>query len=256
VNRASRAAWNRGLPSLNAARAELGLAPVEDAFAWLTAVDRILVLTSDAFDYPRLPRHAKVRMVGPRLDDPAWAGPTDVPEGSDPLVLVCLSSSHQGQDEVLRRTAAALGELPVRGLVTCGPAVEPFPAAGNVRVVRSAPHAAILPHTDAVITHGGHGTVIKALAAGVPLVVLPMGRDQLDVAARVTASGAGVRVKRSASPARIAAAVREVLDEPRYGMAARRLATAIAEETREDRAAAELEALARTARPRSAARAG
>jgi UDP:flavonoid glycosyltransferase YjiC (YdhE family) len=73
------------------------------------------------------------------------------------------------------------------------------------------------------------------------------------VAARVTACGAGVRVKRSASPAKIAAAVREVLDDPSYRAAARRMAEAIATETREDRAAAELEAVARTARPQSAA---
>jgi MGT family glycosyltransferase len=241
---AFRAVWNRGLAALNTARAGLGLAPVDDALEALMAVDRILVLTSDAFDFPRLPRHPKVRVVGPRLDDPAWAGEVELPAGEQPLVLVGLSSSHQGQDEVIRRSAAALGELPVRGLVTTGPAVDPFPAAANVVVLRSAPHAAVLPHAAAVVTHGGHGTVIKALAAGVPLVVLPMGRDQLDVAARVTAAGAGVRVKPSASPAKIAAAVRTVLDDPAYRLGAERLAAAIADETRADRAVAELEELA------------
>jgi MGT family glycosyltransferase len=244
VGGAARLAWNRGRPALNAARAELGLPPVDDAFDSLTAVDRILVLTSDAFDYPQLSRHPKVRVVGPRLDDPAWAGEVEPPAGREPLVLVGLSSSHQGQDGLLRRAAAALGTLPVRGLVTTGPAAEPFAAADNVTVVRSTPHAAVLPHTSAVITHGGHGTVIKALAAGVPLVVLPMGRDQLDVAARVTAAGAGVRVKPKASPAKIAAGVREVLDDPSYRANAQRLAAAIAEETREDRAVVELEDIA------------
>src|SRR5918992_2084224 len=227
VSAAGRAGWNRGLPALNAARAELGLAPVGHAFDALTAVDRILVLTSEAFDFPELPRHPKVRVVGPRLDDPAWAGELELPGGDQPLVLVGLSSSHQGQDEVMRRAAAALGRLPVRGLVTTGPAVEPFSAADNVTVVPSAPHAAVLPHAAAVVTHGGHGTVIKALAAGVPLVVLPMGRDQLDVAARVTAAGAGVRVKPKASPAKVAAAVREVLEQPGYRRNAERLAAAI-----------------------------
>ena len=244
VARAARAAWNRGGPALNAARVELGLAPVEDAFDSLMDVDRILVLTSDAFDYPELPRHPKVRVVGPRLDDPTWVGDVELPPGSEPLVLVGLSSSHQGQEDLLRRTAAALGTLPVRGLVTTGPAAEPFGAADNVTVVASAPHAAVLPRTDVVITHGGHGTVIKALAAGVPLVVLPMGRDQLDVAARVTAAGAGVRVRAKASPEKIAAAVRTVLDDPSYRRNAQRLAAAIAKETRDDRAVAELEELA------------
>ena len=252
VSAAGRAGWNRGLPALNAARAGLALAPADDAIDALTAVDRILVLTSDAFDFPELPRHPKVRVVGPRLDDPAWAGELELPGGDQPLVLVGLSSSHQGQDEVMRRAAAALGRLPVRGLVTTGPAVEPFSAADNVTVVPSAPHAAVLPHAAAVVTHGGHGTVIKALAAGVPLVVLPMGRDQLDVAARVTAAGAGVRVKPKASPAKVAAAVREVLEQPGYRRNAEGLAAAIAEELTEDRAALELEEMAGRSRPTEA----
>jgi MGT family glycosyltransferase len=244
LSRASRAAWNRGRATLNAARAELGLAPVEDVFGWLTEADRVLVLTSDAFDYPQLPRHPKVRVVGPRLDDPLWVGDLTLPAGDDPLVLVGLSSTHQGQEAVLRRAAEALGTLPVRGLVTTGPAMEPFPAPHNVSVVQAAPHAAALPDTDVVVTHGGHGTVMKALAAGVPLVVLPMGRDQLEIAARVVAAGAGVRLKPSASPAKIAAAVRTLLDDEQYRRSARRLAAAIAEQTATDRALAELEDLA------------
>lgn len=245
LSRALRAGWNRGRRALNAARVELGLAPVDDAFDWLTSADRVLVLTSETFDYPHLPRHPKVKVTGPRLDDPDWAGEPALPEGELPLVIVGLSSTHQGQGPLLRRTAEALGTLPVRGLVTTGPAMEPFPAAANVSVVQAVPHAAVLPHTDAVITHGGHGTVMKALAAGVPMVVLPMGRDQLEVAARVVSCGAGVRLKPNASPAKIAAAVRSVLDDERYREAAQRLAVAIAEETAGDRAVSELEDLAR-----------
>ena len=132
----------------------------------------------------------------------------------------------------------------MRGLVTTGPAVPPFSAAGNVSVVEAAPHAAVLPHTAVVVTHGGHGTVMKALAAGVPMVVMPMGRDQPENATRVLAAGAGVRIKRSASPEKIAAAVQEVLGDETYRTAARRLAVAIAAETAEDRSAEELEQLA------------
>ena len=244
LSRASRAGWNRGRAALNGARAEFGLAPVADAVESLTRADRILVLTSEAFDYPELPRDPKVRVVGPRLDDPEWAGELVLPPGDAPLVLVGLSSTYQDQAAVLRRTATALGSLPVRGLVTTGPAVDPFPAPPNVSVVASAPHAAVLPHTAAVVTHGGHGTVMKALAAGVPLVVMPMGRDQPENAARVLAAGAGVRLKQSASPEKIAAAIRTVLEDESYRAGARRLAAAIAEETAEDRAVAELEQMA------------
>jgi UDP:flavonoid glycosyltransferase YjiC (YdhE family) len=94
-----------------------------------------------------------------------------------------------------------------------------------------------------VVTHAGHGTVIKALAAGVPVVALPLGRDQLDNAARVAHHGAGVRLKPKASAASIAAAVKRVIDEPSFAANAERLAAAIAAETAEDRVVEELETL-------------
>jgi UDP:flavonoid glycosyltransferase YjiC (YdhE family) len=93
------------------------------------------------------------------------------------------------------------------------------------------------------VTHAGHGTTAKALAAGVPLVALPMGRDQPDIAARVAFAGAGVRLPPGSSGARIARAVRCLLDEPRYAEGARRIAAIMAEEGRRDVAVAELEAL-------------
>ncbi len=95
----------------------------------------------------------------------------------------------------------------------------------------------------AVVTHGGHGTVMKALAQGVPLVCLPFGRDQADVARRVTEAGAGLRLSRR-STARIGGAVAQVLTEARFRREAAGLAEAIAAETAGDPAVAELEALA------------
>ena len=119
--------------------------------------------------------------------------------------------------------------LPLRGLATYG-AIDPpaGPAPGNVTIVRSAPHAALLPLAAAVVCHGGLGTVMKALAHGLPLVVLPLGRDQNDNAARVQACGAGVRLSAAASSKRIADAVRLVLDEPRFRESAQRMAANIA----------------------------
>ena len=77
------------------------------------------------------------------------------------------------------------------------------------------------------MTHGGHGTVIKALAAGVPLVVIPHGRDQADNAVRVTERGAGLKLARTAQPSAIAAAVRSAIADPGYRAAAARLGAAI-----------------------------
>ncbi len=72
------------------------------------------------------------------------------------------------------------------------------------------------------MTHAGHGTVLKALAAGVPVVAMPLGRDQLDNAARVVHHGAGLRLKPKAKPDAIAKAVRRVLEEPSFSAAAER----------------------------------
>lgn len=226
--------FDRALPPLNAARAERGLAPRASALD-LMAGANTLVLTSPAFDFgsPAIP--ASVHYAGPVLDDPSWAQPWSPPWPADdtrPLVLVGLSSTFQNQVGVLDSVVAGLATLPVRALVTLGPALDPSQVrgrsgVGDVRIVSSAPHGAVLRGTAAVVTHGGHGTLMKALAAGVPVVVLPMGRDQNDSAARVVHRGAGIRLKPTAKPAAVAAAVRTVLAEPGYAAGARRIATAV-----------------------------
>jgi UDP:flavonoid glycosyltransferase YjiC (YdhE family) len=101
----------------------------------------------------------------------------------------------------------------------------------------------VLEHASAVVTHAGHGTVMKAMAHGVPVVAMPIGRDQPDVAARVVASGAGLRLRPGSAPRKVAAAVGRVLNEPGFAAAAGRMAEAIRRDTAEDRAVAELEAI-------------
>jgi UDP:flavonoid glycosyltransferase YjiC (YdhE family) len=108
------------------------------------------------------------------------------------------------------------------------------------------PHGRVLPYADAVVTHAGHGTVIAALAHGLPLVCLPMGRDQHDNAARVAWHGAGLRLSSTSSPARIAAALRTVLDHTAYREAAQRIAKAIIDERPSHAGPDELESLAAT----------
>ena len=168
------------------------------------------------------------------------------PPGNEPLVLVGLSSTFQDHVATLQRIVDALATLPVRGVVTTGPAVEPgsVSPANNVTVVSSAPHRAVLEHAALAVTHGGHGTVVKALAAGVPVVVLPHGRDQADNAVRVTSRGSGVRLKRTASVDAIAAAVRRVLDDPAYAEAAAHLGEAIRHDALASTVISELESVA------------
>ena len=222
------------MPGLNSTRSQHGLPALGDLYEVLDRCARVLVMTSPSFDFPA-PLPPNVRYVGPQLDDPDWAGVDDWrPAGEDPLVLVAMSSIFQNQAGTLRRIAAALGQLPVRAVLTTGRAVDPgqIPAPDNVRVVVAAPHRAILAEAAAVVTHAGHGTVLKTLAAGVPLVCVPMGRDQKDNTVRVLRLGAGVKVNHKARPSHIAAAVADVLSQPGYARAARRFADTLASEAR------------------------
>jgi len=231
---------------LNALRAELGLAPLARSWEQMSAARRQLVMTSPAFDLPG-PLPANARYVGPVLDDPSWADgvPWSAPEGDDPLVLVALSSTFQDHAALLRRIVDALSTLPVRGVVTTGQGLAPgeVPGTANVAVVASAPHHAVMRDAALVVTHGGHGTLLKSFVAGCPVVVLPHGRDQPDNAVRVTLRGAGVALPRRASADRIAGAVRRVLDDPAYTHAAQRLGAAIRRDAEHSTLVAELEGL-------------
>lgn len=244
--------FDKGLPRLNEVRRGLGLAPLRGVNEQLLAADRVFVLTSPAFDFvpPRLP--ANVAYVGPQLDDPAWTDAWRAPWAeppAEPVVLVSMGSTFQNQRDVTARVIEALAGLPVRAIVTTGGQFTPdeLPVAPNVTVLPSAPHHAILPQARLVVCHGGHGTVIKALASGTPVLCLPLGRDQLDNAARVAASGAGLRLKPTATGRELAEAMRRLLDEPAFSAAARRLADAIAREAAADGGIEALEELA--ARP-------
>ncbi|HEY3503046.1 MAG TPA: glycosyltransferase [Actinocatenispora sp.] len=227
--------WAGVRAAVNEARGRFGLAPVDSVADQILAADRVLVLTSRAFDQPDPSPPATVEYAGPQVDDALvdWREPTWPARWADaPLVLVSLSTSDQDQVVLLRRLLAALGSLPVRALVTVGPAVDPAVLAppDNAVVARVVPHSAVLPHAALVVTHAGHGTVISALRAGVPLVCVPMGRDQFDVAARVRRRGAGVTLPADAAVPVLADGIRDVLGTPAYADAARRLATAIGAE--------------------------
>jgi MGT family glycosyltransferase len=256
LNRVMARLFDKRLDQLNEVRRANGLEPAGSVLENFERADRLLLMTSRAFEYEQYSPPPNVRIVGPRLDDPAWVGDWKPPAGDDPLVLVGMSSTFMDHGDLLQRVTTALGELPVRGLVTTGPAVpaDSIVAPANVTVVERAPHSQVLRHAAAVVTHAGHGTVIKSLAAGVPVVAIPLGRDQLDNAARVVHHGAGVRLKPKASAQAIAGAVRRVIEETSFAAGARRIADAIAVETADDRAAEELEGLAeRAAEPAPAA---
>jgi UDP:flavonoid glycosyltransferase YjiC (YdhE family) len=163
----------------------------------------------------------------------------------DPIVLVAFSSTFQNQGAVLRRIVAALAELPVRAIVTLGDVLDQdeVKSKGAAAVVRSAPHRVILENASLMITHCGHGSTMKALAAGVPLLCMPMGRDQNDTAARVVHKRAGLRLSPRASVASIRCAVRRLLDDNQYRRNAQRFSETLDGEYRSVDPVGEIESL-------------
>lgn len=230
-------------------RRTLGLAPLPTPLLQYARADRMLVQTCAEFDFLAAPEPENVTYVGPVLDEPDWlegAGwqspwPEDDPR---PLVVVSLSTTFQDQRDVLQAAMTALGRLDVRGLATLGPAMATaaFDVPPNVVAVPSAPHGLVFERASALITHCGHGSTMRALSRGVPLVALPMGRDQDGTATRIVHRGVGLKPRRT--PAAIAEAVRRVVSEPAFRTAAARMAEHIQRDTEADRLTAELEAIA------------
>ena len=168
-----------------------------------------------------------------RFRDPAWDDPAaELPDwwpGNDaPLVYVTFGSVAGGQEmaaALFGGVIQAVADLPVRVLLTVGREVDPvgLDAPPNVRIEQWVPQADVLARATAVVCHGGSGSTLGALAAGLPLVVVPLFADQPLNAARVAAVGAGLVVQPPAPPAIREAVLRALEDEP-YRMAAEAVA--------------------------------
>ncbi len=237
-----------GLPPLNAARRSVGLPPLRSTFEQFDRAERVLLLSSAAFDMPPRPLPENVRYVGApveRAPNTAWRPPWSA-DDLRPLVLVGLSTLRQGQGPVMQRVIEALGALPVRALVTLGPSLDrsDFVAPPNTVIEAFVPHDVVMPLADVMVTQCGLGTLAKALAFGLPLVCIPLLADQPGNAALVVARGAGVRLSSRARPNEIARAIMRVLGEARFREAARQLSSQISREDGALNAAVELERLA------------
>ena len=236
-----------GLAIANARRAELGLPAIERLGDIHDACALAIVAAPKEFE-PESPDAANVLRIGPVLDAPPLSreiDAVDVSDGSTPLVLVSLSTTEQGQADLLQRCVDAVAQLPVRAIVTTG-SIDPdsVKAGTNTQVVRYSPHAEILPSASLVITHAGFGTTMAALGRGVPLLCTPMGRDQFFNAEQVQALGAGQMLMPDASSDDIAQAATEILGDDRFKAGAKQMAVAIGAYGGAAEAAAALEALA------------
>ncbi|MGJ6125377.1 glycosyltransferase [Mycolicibacterium sp. Y3] len=188
----------------------LGTTPLTSGDDFVLRAPLVLVGTAEPFEYPHPDWDERVVLIGP-CEHRSAGPPTEVFPG--PTVLVTTSSERQGDDALPVTALAALADEPVRVVATfpCGvPAGVDVPANATVR--RFVDHGAVLDHAVCAITHGGMGVTQKALARGVPVCVVPYGRDQFEVARRVQVAGCGSRLSaHRLNPSRLRAAVAEAM---------------------------------------------
>lgn len=242
------ATLNEWLPALNATRMGIGLDALSHVLDLYDRPERVLLAIGSAFDFPADYLPENVRYVGPLLDPPGWSKPwiAPWPQGSDrPRALVSFSTTFQNQADALQRVVNGLGAIEIDAVATTGPALDAatLHAPKNVTLLHSAPHDLVMKEASLVVTHGGHGTVSRALIHGLPLLVMPMGRDQNDNAMRVEAHGAGLVLPPTAPETEITAALKRLIDEPHFRVAARRLGKAMTAEIDSAILVSEMEAI-------------
>ncbi|MDP9479359.1 MAG: glycosyltransferase [Actinomycetota bacterium] len=221
------AIYNRLAPELDAVRVKLDAPPLGNIPRSMVRAPLMLYMTAEPFEYPRLSWPNSVRAVGPGIWDPPADRPAWLEELDGPLVLVTLSTEFQNDRKLVDTAFAALAGEDVNVVATTG-AADPstFAPPPNARVVRFVPHRPVLERAACVVCHGGMGITQKALAAGVPVCVVPFGRDQFEVARRVEVAGAGTRLPAGRlRPDSLRAAVREAMSRK---VGAKRLAAAFA----------------------------
>ncbi len=187
----------------------------------ISDADLVLHGTDPLFDPPppSLPRHH--HYVGPLMWERSSEAPTYLDTSGAPWVLVTLSSAPQEAEIALARTTLrTLADHPVRVVLTLTsrhPRDELGSVPANARIELFVPHSDVLKRSCLLVSHAGHGIVTKAIYYGVPMVLVPWGRDQPGVAARAAALGvAEVIARQDLTEMRLSAAIRKVLGTQRY----------------------------------------
>ena len=242
--------WDEWRLRADETRSRLGLGPLDPrpslAPMW-ERLDRVVILLPPELDSSTLvPSNA--RYVGPAFEEDHGAVTWDSPWPTDdpnPLVVVSLGSTYMHHEEELQRTIDAVATLPVRALVTTGFGLDPdeVDAPAHVHLTSFVPHGAVLPHASMVLTHAGMSTVLTACAFGVPMLCMPLGRDQPEIAERVEALGAGRRIAKDATVEDIRTGIQETLASEQLRTGARRMAEVIARYRDGELAVTELEGL-------------
>jgi MGT family glycosyltransferase len=203
------------LRPLNELRAGLGLPPLDAFDEQYKRSDRFILFTAEPYEYPRSDWPANVRLVGPGIWGPQGQAPAWLAAETRPIVLVTASTEFQADEKLIATALDALAAEPVAVIATTA-AHDParFRPPANARVERFLAHDPIIERAACVISHGGQGTTQKALAAGVPVCVVPFCRDQFEVARRVEVADAGVRLSpRRLNPRRLRRSVRDAISK-------------------------------------------
>jgi UDP:flavonoid glycosyltransferase YjiC (YdhE family) len=183
-----------------------------------------LIATLPALEMPRPDWPSNAHVVGPLLWDPMPVGLVP-PPGDAPLVMIAPSTATGGAADMLSTTLAALDSPGLRAAISTFQAVDALPpwaragAGGQDELLRQA---------SLVVCGAGHGLLAKALLAAVPVVAVPGGGDQWELANRAARQGSAVIVRPPAADA-IKAAIRRVLGDPGFADAASRAAKTVAE---------------------------
>lgn len=167
-----------------------------------------------------------------RFTGPVLTPPDRTASFTDAMVLVSLSTFHYpDMRSVLQRVVDATDGLGARVVVTTGPAVDPaaIRAHPRVEVHRYVPHDELMPAASLVVSHGGHGTAMRALAHDLPLLVMPLHPllDHPMVGRVVERAGAGRTVRRSAAPERLRPVLADLLQDGPHRRAAARIGARI-----------------------------
>jgi UDP:flavonoid glycosyltransferase YjiC (YdhE family) len=193
------------------------------------------VNTLKAFDGDPATTWTNVVHGAPVLTSEGRAAPADLPwDAGDPTPLVLLSFStvsEQGSPEMLQRSLDALGGLPVHIVATTGGVVDPgeLAAPANAYPVPLADHDALMERASLVVGHGGHGTTMRALRHGLPIVGIPaMLSDQVPITQWIEEWKVGRGLPLDADVTQIRAAAQDVLANPAFREQAERRSRAFA----------------------------
>ena len=193
---AGRALWDLlSLRPMNEARTSVGLEPLRHSDDLIRNAPLVLNFVGPPIEFRRSDWPSTLHLVGPSLWSPPAPAHPDIAAIDRPVALVTCSTEFQNDARLAQTTLTALADTGLHVVVTCGdthPAG--FTAGPHTTILRNGPHDQILDKAVVAVTHGGLGITQKAVARGVPVVVVPFGRDQHDVAARVVATGSGIRM--------------------------------------------------------------